>query len=112
MTTQSKPGQAGSSELNARAATQAGRTFDKIPGFDPAMAPMETDAEAGGAHVAAEGMSMSRDPAQRPPETTTNSAMRNPNGAEYAPRAGAGVMLLYVVVPVAVLLAVLALVAL
>ena len=27
---------------------QAGLTGDKQPGFDPAMAPMETDAEAGG----------------------------------------------------------------
>lgn len=28
---------------------QAGRYRDKTPGFDPAAAPMETDAEAGGA---------------------------------------------------------------
>jgi hypothetical protein len=32
----------------ARGATQAGATQDKTPGFDPAAAPEETDAEAAG----------------------------------------------------------------
>lgn len=32
----------------ARGAIQRGETGDKVPGFDPAAAPMETDAEAGG----------------------------------------------------------------
>nr|WP_313010940.1 hypothetical protein [Brucella intermedia] len=31
-----------------RGAIQRGETGDKVPGFDPAAAPMETDAEAGG----------------------------------------------------------------
>jgi len=31
-----------------RGAIQKGETGDKVPGFDPAAAPMETDAEAGG----------------------------------------------------------------
>lgn len=31
-----------------RGSIQAGMTEDKTPGFDPAVAPMETDAEAGG----------------------------------------------------------------
>lgn len=33
--------------LTARQLTQEGRTEDKIPGYDPAAAPMETDQEAG-----------------------------------------------------------------
>ncbi|PWL16614.1 hypothetical protein DKP76_16750 [Falsochrobactrum shanghaiense] len=31
-----------------RGSVQKGETGDKVPGFDPAAAPMETDAEAGG----------------------------------------------------------------
>ena len=38
---------------NARGAIDAGATGDKIAGFDPATAPMETDAEAGGALTSA-----------------------------------------------------------
>jgi hypothetical protein len=34
-----------------RAAIDAGRKGDKTPGFDPAVAPMETDAEAAGTHT-------------------------------------------------------------
>jgi len=37
-----------SSGARARGAIQRGETGDKVPGFDPAVAPMETDAEAGG----------------------------------------------------------------
>lgn len=37
-----------SSGARARGAIQRGETGDKVPGFDPAAAPMETDAEAGG----------------------------------------------------------------
>ena len=33
---------------NVRGDIQKGRTGDKVPGFDPAAAPMETDAEAAG----------------------------------------------------------------
>ncbi|RST83877.1 hypothetical protein EJC49_21700 [Aquibium carbonis] len=80
MSEQSKTG-----ELDARAATQRGQTGDKIPGFDPAMAPMETDAEAGGA---AFGGAATRPAAEagRPPESGTGSAMRPMAAVE--PRAG------------------------
>ncbi len=37
-----------STGARARGAIQRGETGDKVPGFDPAAAPMETDAEAGG----------------------------------------------------------------
>ncbi|MBC2887487.1 hypothetical protein H7Q97_19090 [Ochrobactrum sp. CM-21-5] len=37
-----------SAGARARGAIQRGETGDKVPGFDPAAAPMETDAEAGG----------------------------------------------------------------
>ena len=36
------------SPAKQRGDIQAGKTGDKIPGFDPAVAPMETDAEASG----------------------------------------------------------------
>lgn len=37
-----------STGARTRGAIQRGETGDKVPGFDPAAAPMETDAEAGG----------------------------------------------------------------
>lgn len=37
-----------SAGAQTRGAIQRGETGDKVPGFDPAAAPMETDAEAGG----------------------------------------------------------------
>lgn len=37
-----------SSGARARGAIQRGYTGDKVPGIDPAAAPLETDAEAGG----------------------------------------------------------------
>ena len=43
-----------SSGARARGAIQRGETGDKVPGFDPAAAPMETDAEAGGSSQPAE----------------------------------------------------------
>lgn len=67
------------SELAARAATQRGETGDKIPGFDPAAAPMETDAEAGGSHVAG-GAGAPAARRYRPPETSSGSAMRPMQG--------------------------------
>lgn len=62
-------------ELDARASTQRGETGDKIPGFDPAAAPMETDAEAGGAPFGGPA-GAARGEVARPPETSTGSAMR------------------------------------
>lgn len=40
--------QRGPNPAQVRGDIQAGLTGDKRPGFDPAMAPLETDAEAGG----------------------------------------------------------------
>lgn len=62
-------------ELGARASTQRGETGDKIPGYDPAAAPMETDAEAGGAPFGGPA-DAARAEATRPPETSTGTAMR------------------------------------
>jgi hypothetical protein len=66
-------------ELNARAAIQRGETGDKIPGFDPAAAPMETDAEAGGAPYGGAADIPSGKTA-RPPETSAGTAMRSYHG--------------------------------
>lgn len=72
------------SELDVRAATQRGEAGDRIPGFDPAAAPMETDAEAGGESL--DGIRAGRShPAQRPPETSTGTAMRPTLGARLVP---------------------------
>lgn len=43
-----KVGVTGSTSAQLRGDIQAGLTGDKQPGFNPAMAPLETDAEAGG----------------------------------------------------------------
>jgi hypothetical protein len=45
-----------------RAATDRGLTADKVPGFDPAAAPLGTDAEAGGAPPLSEGSGAAADP--------------------------------------------------
>ncbi|MBA4796342.1 MAG: hypothetical protein H2043_02995 [Rhizobiales bacterium] len=44
-----EPNRRGLNPAQVRGDIQAGLTGDKRPGFDPAMAPLETDAEAGGA---------------------------------------------------------------
>lgn len=49
---------------------QRGQTGDKVPGFDPAAAPMETDAEAGGASATPLGPDI---------HTQRSSANRNTN---------------------------------
>lgn len=74
----------GSSELGARAATERGGTGDRIPGFDPAAAPMETDAEAGGAPSGGAAPVPSAPAAgiHRPPQTSTGSAMRATPGVD------------------------------
>jgi|SRR5690606_10094276 len=43
-----QPGQAKRQSAEVRGNIQKGYTGDKIPGFDPAAAPLETDAEAAG----------------------------------------------------------------
>jgi hypothetical protein len=71
------------SELGVRAATQRGETGDKIPGFDPAAAPMETDAEAGGS--AQDGVAAAATaPIFRPSGTSTGSAMRPMQGQPFS----------------------------
>jgi hypothetical protein len=59
----------GKDPATARAETQSGITRDKIAGYDPAAAPLETDDEAGGSPVRPE--LVSADPAAMrtlPPE--------------------------------------------
>lgn len=59
---------------------QSGRTGDKRPGFDPALAPLETDSEAGGVGLgvagAAQPPNVEKGPAQTGSELSFNSAMR------------------------------------
>ncbi len=69
--------------LRSRKLTQGGETHDKIPGFDPAAAPMETDGEAGGAANPVDPALPVGRPV-RPAETTYASAMRPPAGVERA----------------------------
>lgn len=67
---------------------QQGRTGDKVPGFDPAMAPLETDAEAGGA--AQPVLESEHAGVERPPPganaSETGSAMRPFNADTQTPR--------------------------
>jgi hypothetical protein len=61
-----------------------GRTGDKRPGFDPAMAPLETDSEAGGAPMTAEHVRIARreQPVSGHREKTSyGDAMRDFRGA-------------------------------
>lgn len=76
---------AGSTGAQLRGDIQSGDAGDKRPGFDPALAPLETDSEAGGAGLdgrmadldragqhrdVARGSDPSFDSAMRPPERT------------------------------------------
>lgn len=45
---------------NIRGDIQQGKSGDKMPGFDPAAAPMETDSEAGGVSLDSETIRLSR----------------------------------------------------
>jgi hypothetical protein len=73
---------------------QQGRSGDKRHGFDPAMAPLETDSEAGGVPLTPEQIAISRETqaqgkpdrsmpeyssAMRPPEPTAEHASRQPS---------------------------------
>jgi hypothetical protein len=64
---------------------QKGLAGDKKPGFDPAVAPMETDAEAGGVPLTAQGAKVDRanqrNVNRADHQGTYASAMR-PNGAK------------------------------
>lgn len=50
-----------SNPAELRGDIQAGRTGDKRPGFDPALAPLETDSEAGGIGLSPEQVAMARE---------------------------------------------------
>lgn len=60
----------------------SGKTGDKTPGFDPAAAPMETDAEAGGTPPTAEEVAQARAQERRGIEGKRNSAApeKTPDG--------------------------------
>lgn len=53
-------GRRGANPAQVRGDIQAGLTGDKRPGFDPAMAPLETDAEAGGVSLSREEIDTAR----------------------------------------------------
>lgn len=67
--------------IGDRAAVDRGETGDKMPGFDPAAAPMETDSEAGGAPSGGSAPAPSGI-SHRPPQTSTGSAMQAMLGVE------------------------------
>jgi hypothetical protein len=70
----------GPNPAQVRGDIQAGLTGDKRPGFDPAMAPLETDAEAGGVSLSPAEIERARreQRAGRPIDTSGDSgtAMR------------------------------------
>lgn len=84
----------------ARGEIQAGRTQDKTPGFDPAAAPQEADAEAGGTLTSAA-------PAEpRKPNFTNQAsfanAMRPPeNAPDLEPRRNGPVLVIVALVVLA-----------
>lgn len=96
--------------LTARQLTQEGRTEDKVPGYDPAAAPMETDQEAGSGGNPSAPIDARSEPA-RPAATSSADAMRRLNtgdagrspGRTAAIWMGAGVVVLVLVGLVAVL---------
>lgn len=90
---------------------QQGRTGDKVPGFDPAMAPLETDAEAGGAtQPVLEGERTAARPPPGANASETGSAMRPFNADMQTPRRALS-WKLYGMLGIVALLIVLALVA-
>ncbi|MCX2721627.1 hypothetical protein [Roseibium salinum] len=66
-----KPESDGTTPSNVRGDIQRGLAGDKKPGFDPAAAPMETDAESGGTPTTAEAAA------------TDRQAQWNPNPSDY-----------------------------
>lgn len=61
------PVSAGANPAQIRGDIQRGLTGDKRPGFDPAMAPLETDSEAGGHPLSAEEAQTARATQRRNP---------------------------------------------
>ncbi|TPK93084.1 MULTISPECIES: hypothetical protein [unclassified Mesorhizobium] len=84
----------------SRGEIQAGRTQDKTPGFDPAAAPQEADAEAGGAATSVQAAK-----ARKPNFTNQASfadAMRPPdNASDLQPRRNGPVLVIVALVVVA-----------
>lgn len=77
---------AGSSGAQVRGDIQSGDSGDKRPGFDPALAPLETDSEAGGQGLDSERAEMARrtqhSMVNNGPDPSFNSAMRPPERAK------------------------------
>lgn len=71
-----------STGARTRAAIQQGETGDKVPGFDPAAAPMETDAEAGGSSQPA------GEPQPRPAKADDSNASSHASGMREWPTEG------------------------
>jgi len=75
-----------STGAQVRGDIQSGITGDKRPGFDPALAPLETDSEAGGSGLDPAQADLARASQRRTPDRSRskpsfNSAMRGPEGA-------------------------------
>ena len=75
-----KEEEAGTTGAQVRGDIQSGITGDKRPGFDPALAPLETDSEAGGAGLSPEQSDLARttqrSELEKGPDPSFNSAMR------------------------------------
>jgi hypothetical protein len=87
--------QDGTNPAQIRGDIQAGRTRDKRPGFDPAAAPLETDAEAGGVAFNAEDVRIARRQNQSNPGHENSShatAMRRAGDADQHLAAGLGIV--------------------
>lgn len=70
------PGEAGATPAQLRADIDAGRTGDKVGGFDPAAAPLEADDEAAGTPDSPETIARMRDQehAETAPSRKANAA--------------------------------------
>lgn len=62
---------------------QRGLTGDKRPGFDPAMAPLETDSEAGGSPLTAEEITLARETQRRPGAQQTSRNFDTAMGSSF-----------------------------
>jgi hypothetical protein len=96
-----QPTQAGAPVASDRGKIQKGYTGDKVPGFDPAAAPMETDAEAGATNPAHPGAVPPRAPSHlesNPNASSHGTAMRSFEDERSAPLLRTSVVLLVLVV--------------
>jgi hypothetical protein len=93
-----------------KARIDRGETGDKVPGFDPAAAPLGTDEEAAGTHAMPDGMAAVRRPPLRPPAGQTPAPEDSiaPDADPAKPRGNWGwAVAVVVVVVVAIVVAVL-----